>query len=435
MKKASNFFVTLVTIVVLFQVSRAQLPIIQGPLQLRQVSITEVTNGNYISRDGLYQIGISSPLEDVSGFGFSEGEIRIGYFDFAWDRDDVSFDDFKRWSGFFERDTLANIPGNIQSNYTASNVDPFDSTIYFAFEDGRFGIERHVMRKKRVYVVLAIINRLLDQPLFQRVLDSFGTTGDVDSNILLRNRMDLLTWRPFPQTPTIAGQRNDLADDNLKGPVSKVIKIYRDKQGNKAGIRSITEYDKRGYIFRTIEYDYYGKPHQIEYWGFLDGKRVMKTAAIHEGYSLFKPWVVNKNPKDAPETYDPKLGHDARYWQSQFKRYRAGKLVEKIRYNNDGKILFRSVWEYSGGKVRQTFYPANGIANISQVSQSFDSKGNVVDEIEYRPPSENISPVHLLYRYEYDKYGNWVKKSRCIERNGKCPENTGFSEYREIAYY
>ena len=400
------------------------------------MSITDAINGTFVSKDGLFKIGLNIPFIDTSGVRFKEGEIRIGYFDYAWDRDVVSYDSFNNWCVNFDVETVKNIRGHLESTNVISNTDPFDSTTYFTFEDGRVGMERHVMRKKRLYVILAIVDKLLGQYLFQRVIDSFAPTGDFDSDSLLKDRMDLLTWRPFPQTPLIPGQRNDLIDDNLKGPVRKVTNVYRDKKGNRSGMQSSTEYDRRGYVTRRIEYDQYGKPGVIEYWGFLDGKRVMKAAAIIENYSLFEPRVVNKKPEDAPQSYDPKLGYDARYWQSELKRYQAGKLVEKIRYNNDGKILSRIVWEFNSGKVKRTSYASYGYQGITLLMQKFDERGNVIDEMDYSPPGPQAStPSHLLFQYEYDKYGNWTKRSHCIEYGGECPQNTGFSEYREISYY
>lgn len=435
MNKARASCLALIVVILFVQINHAQDPTVREPVALEQRSIADATDGTFVSKEGLFQIGINFPFpSEHLQFDFREGEIRIGYFDYPFENDHNAPNYFQHRSEEFESDTLANIPGRIVSKNDKSSIESYDSTTYFAFDDGRFGIERYITRKKRLYVLLAVVNSFLDKGLFERVLDSFEITGDVDPAELVRTRMDLLTWRPFPQAPVIKGQNTDLVDNNLKGPVAKVMRIFRDNEGNKTGVRSISEYDRRGYLIRSTEYGIYEKPIGIDYWGFLDGKRVMKRATVFEKYSLFNPTVVDKGPADAPDKYDAKLGYDARYWQSRVKRYQGGKLVETVTYDNHGKVLLRSTLEYRGGRVITTVYLGIGEFNNKRASQ-LDNKGNEIDQLMYS--GEDAVVGHEVFSYKYDRYENWTTKSIFLIRNDYGREHPvyQFSEYREIVYY
>lgn len=439
MQKTPSLLTTLISFFFLFQLGSAQVPTFQNQVVLQPYSISEATEGKYASKDGFYQIGVGFPFPyvgELSGFGFKEGEIKIRYFDFGLDGGDVSLDFFNRQCEALESDTLKNIPGRILSKNVASKAIPYDSMTFFGFDDGRFGVERHLMRKKRLYVVLAIVNEFLDQPIFQRVLESLTPTGDMNPEAILKNRMDRLTWRPFPPTPEMPGQPNDLVDGNLKGQVAKTVDFYTDGQGIKAGMHYVNEYDRHGFNVRQIKYDQYGLPYEIEYSGYLDGKQVTKTATINKDLTLFKAWD-SEMPIDAPENRDPNLGYDNRYLYYTSKTFSGGKLRERAVISGAGVVWYKWVYEYKGSTQTVTDYIPSGALRSTRVSESFDAKGNVTSQLYYRGGITDPSPKRWVVSYEYDKTGNWIKRSTCWvpKEQTKCPANLIAHEYREITYY
>ena len=91
----------------------------------------------------------------------------------------------------------------------------------------------------------------------------------------------------------------------------------------------------------------------------------------------------------------------------------------KFIYNVDGKIIRQD--KYKDGKLHSsTEYVydefGNNIEIKSQVSGNaiclYDDFGNKTQKEEYRADGTLIKSLSYKYRYQYDDYGNWVKRER-----------------------
>ncbi len=106
-------------------------------------------------------------------------------------------------------------------------------------------------------------------------------------------------------------------------------------------------------------------------------------------------------------------------------------------YNAKGQIIYHTEmgqekWYtyYADGKLKT--YISRG---ESKITENYDAKGNIVSATkEYRDYQDNPEilkneAIKVTYQYEYDQYGNWIKKTRLID-------DAAVEIYeREIEYY
>src|SRR3982751_4225954 len=110
--------------------------------------------------------------------------------------------------------------------------------------------------------------------------------------------------------------------------------------------------------------------------------------------------------------------------------------MEKIFYSGAGKAWYRWVYDYKGATTIVTDY-VSGALRSTRVLESFDRKGNLTSELYYPGLITATSPTRRLLSYQYDKNGNWTKRSSCWvpKELTKCPANSIADEYREISFY
>lgn len=140
-------------------------------------------------------------------------------------------------------------------------------------------------------------------------------------------------------------------------------------------------------------------------------------------------------------------------YKSIFKLDANDKLIEKNDYDSEGDLLSKSVYKYDAkGKLNTTIVSDRELrsdrgllANV--IICYYDGKGDLIRQQYQYWPIENIvykydemgsliqeestSPDFIIiYKYEYDNKGNWIKKS--IFKNGIQAED--YTE-RKIEYY
>jgi hypothetical protein len=92
-------------------------------------------------------------------------------------------------------------------------------------------------------------------------------------------------------------------------------------------------------------------------------------------------------------------------------------------------LWYSSIFKYDemGNKIENWGMMPDGTMSELKTSYKYDDKNNITEIIITGIPALNH---HSFYIYEYDKQGNWIKKTSSLEN--KIPVNT---EERVIEYY
>ena len=195
----------------------------------------------------------------------------------------------------------------------------------------------------------------------------------------------------LPQSPGVRKVRSDLEDIGLKGRVKKVTTTV--EEADRSNIRSEQYYDGDGNITTNIVYTLKGDPLAITVYGFLDGKRVMKTARV-------------VYPSDPPPK---KLAADQRYdFRSESKYDPSGKLIEQTTYANTGEVSLRVKYTYDGNKRERISYDGKGqVTGITK--EIYDAKGYLIQSVY--PARDSYGEGVSTYKYEkFDTTGNWTRR-------------------------
>lgn len=112
-------------------------------------------------------------------------------------------------------------------------------------------------------------------------------------------------------------------------------------------------------------------------------------------------------------------------WKFDARNYRTEYLVETPGYANSSK---KFVHDDKGNLTEETWYDGKGAITFRFVRE-YDTNGNIIKEIKYKGSSDK--PVDTVtWRYDYDKAGNWTKKTETTS------DGTDFHiEERTILYY
>ncbi|CEN52128.1 conserved exported hypothetical protein [Capnocytophaga canimorsus] len=105
-----------------------------------------------------------------------------------------------------------------------------------------------------------------------------------------------------------------------------------------------------------------------------------------------------------------------------------GNLIEANRYNSDGNLYGKWTYKYdtNGNRIEANSYNSDGSLS-GKTAFKYDTNGNRIEANRYN--SDGSLYATDIYTYEYDKYGNWVKR---IMYNNDKPESI---DEREIEYY
>lgn len=268
-----------------------------------------------------------------------------------------------------------------------------------------------------------------------------GNAGDVAQKFLdsikLASREEIAALKikeaapnPLPQTAP-AGRAKP--DEDLKGRIAKVIEEKQEIEAGKilpAKIKtSETEYDRLGYLTRSVHYGQEGHPESVTVYGYIDGMRVSKYGGV-ENERVFSG-MMPLRPGEVPKPRDKR--YSTRY---EIKYDEKGRVKERLSYQNNGELNSRSVYAYADGRIEISEFDDQEVLE-SKITETVDPRGNVITSINERfgdYPSEN----RYKYKYEMsDKAGNWIKRtaSREFYEKGVLKYSWSTIEYRKITYW
>jgi hypothetical protein len=250
-------------------------------------------------------------------------------------------------------------------------------------------------------------------------------------NSEILNKTEALKPPLLPQESIVAKEKTDAEDEGFKGKVKQVIEEWQELSSGVKVILHVMYFNEKG---NFVERDYYsqGKPDLIEMYGYIDGKRVVKSKYIEsENNTMPRPAV----PKNKIE--EPLKTADSRYNYSLEYKYVNGNLAQTQMISNRGDLGMRFVYKYTNNQVEKLFYTKEGDLNQKYLV-TFDKGGNVVEEIFFGLKNVDIYGDHKQgYKYEFDKLGNWIKQTATREtiKNGISSTMPGYIKYRTIIYY
>lgn len=203
-------------------------------------------------------------------------------------------------------------------------------------------------------------------------------------------------------------KKSDLQRDNLKGSIKSLVTIATIiKDSSKEEIKDSALYDKDGYL--------------TENYKSVSGIQTVKFKTVYKYNS--------KENKTEGVTYDDKntiFSKDSLTYDNN------GNCLEHGFYDIDPpKLYFKEVFEYNANNkpIKLSMYRRKRI--YMTADYNYDSTGNIVSKIgksyeqgvivneatikhnEYGDESESTDGY--VYKYEYDKTGNWIKKTRYFE--------------------
>lgn len=125
-----------------------------------------------------------------------------------------------------------------------------------------------------------------------------------------------------------------------------------------------------------------------------------------------------------------------------------GNLIEESFYYPDSssiKLRLVHTYDEQGRRTQTESYDTHGPAlGVEKTVETYDAKGNILELITYY--TEKIGdeegkpippPSKMVYTYEWDAHGNWVKQTQtlCISESGKLVCEPSMVTYRTITYY
>lgn len=145
-----------------------------------------------------------------------------------------------------------------------------------------------------------------------------------------------------------------------------------------------------------------------------------------------------------------------------------GNLIEKKEFNSAGLHVYKWFFKYDerGNEIEQIFNNADGFGVSSKATSKYDEKSNLTEvnlfnfgELTWKhnyvhddrgnviwkgiykilnnnSDKNNVLDEEISYKYDYDKTGNWIKKTKLIMGSPEFPD--GFPHIlteREIEYY
>lgn len=262
-------------------------------------------------------------------------------------------------------------------------------------------------------------------------------------------------------TPAFAQkQKTDWKENDLKGKVKsvKTSPMLRTKEGDKLGkwkpwISYSITFDENGNSVERSDFKEDGSlNYHTEYkrdadskltetivtWA--DEKPAGKTVCTYDtnGYlseeikyksdgSVSSKYIyVNDKNGNWIESQTEKPGEKTMKTNKSYKYDSNGNLIQ-IKWNHGEDIWVISDYTYDekGNRIKWIDTGADGV--LSTITSRFDDKGNETDQFH---TSSTKLYDHINWTYEFDKQGNWIKKSTSID--GAVPT---WIEERMIIYY
>lgn len=228
----------------------------------------------------------------------------------------------------------------------------------------------------------------------------------------------LLTVIACSCNKTQIDNKTDLESANLKGNVWKINKTVFDMEAQSTcpaadcgeGNQIVYEYNKEGWLIEsssldvdgniaeTSKYIYNDEGSLAEIDKFSGDKIIGKEISVLEGDKMTGLNVYNENNESV----------------SSYKYAYIGSDMSEIQILNEEGFIINSVANefVNGILMSQTKKDAQG--NVTAITKYTLNENN--DAIEYliSLPTQNIE-YKLLFEYEYDEVGNWIKQTQFYE--------------------
>jgi YD repeat-containing protein len=243
---------------------------------------------------------------------------------------------------------------------------------------------------------------------------------------------------PLPQSPAVPRVGSDLRDNWIKGRVKTLLEETEnlDKTESPADRHRTheSEFGLDGNLITDKLFDYRGNPSMAGVYGYLDGKRVSKMGpSIHHDYDP-SPMMA---PPGLPKPQSTK--GDNRYTSAwEYKYDAAGRIIEKVLYNNRGTVGYRMTFEYGNNTRKVTNCTEPCFTSPRVQIATLDAKGF---ETKFQYPSGDTPQASddvTSFKYlAFDSQGNWTKR----EATGSYHDPSGvtkaihYIEYRTFTYF
>ena len=220
---------------------------------------------------------------------------------------------------------------------------------------------------------------------------------------------------PFEGTKVIKRPTTDVEDLKLKGKVKKlVIRAESATLGCKAKcLEKIRLFDQDGYLLRDIEFDHRGRPKSINFYGFVEGKRVVQRRHIKYsddiGGIALGPIEVPPQSENAEDTKSSKPTERKEYnVELRYKHDKEGRLIKRELFFETGQPYSREEFERSGDIVKNTIwrFPYGTFC----LKYALDKNGWITESDLCDPKSEQESYRKLTDYTSIDPKGNWLRK-------------------------
>jgi len=242
--------------------------------------------------------------------------------------------------------------------------------------------------------------------------DYYSSSNDVDPIQTLKNEYDA---------------KGNLIENNLYGFKSGDENLY-DKNGNWLtlylhistavwGLIEKKNYDPAGHLIEKIRYATDGLPNLKSTYTWGSGLNITETA-----YNVKRTLKTDSLP----------MRYDSKYY-----------IYDEDDFDIKYYISDITTYHFDGEErsIITKRYRDNGVL-VQIDTENYDSKGNLIKRIEemqeiqdiYRGSQSKERKVYY-YNYEFDIYGNWVKKISSREENNSKKEILLKSEYRIFDYY
>lgn len=383
----------------------------------------------YISVDLFYSISLPEPAYS-NDWIFQEGKIGINI---SNPKIVGGKQNFKEFNQLNNNVLLSKVKGKITDEKYNETDSLSSSTALFSFDDGKFGIRKYLLSDDRLYVMFAQFENSTDSRFFEDAFNTFKIVGESEVNAEIQRKFEEATPEDLPQEPVLKNFQSDAKEEKLKGKVKKIVEesetITDDPNKKNRKISETSEYNKAGNLTKTVRIDYRGNPASIEVYGFIDGKRVSKSGYLKYSYNPPPPIAVSSAQVEPPS--------DSHYSMSYEKKYKNGKLTEEILYRNNGKVITRRIYEYKNKNIEESVYTADGKLNQKYIYLT-DKNGQILERSDFDIiPNKPYGDKRYSYNYEFDKQGNWIKKtaSKEVTENGKTFFKPLYIYYRTITYF
>jgi YD repeat-containing protein len=408
----------------------------------------------FLSLEGRFSIALPKQITGYSPQTVNTPNGRVESFSYEWKTAEGSFA-----VGYTQRPEMLEDFGQkvldeIRDRVVASNKAKLLSTTVITLGGhpgrelkmdfpGSVVVNRMYVVGNRLYQVIASIgtDKKDQEPNAIKILDSFKLLSQADVDAETKRQIAEATPSPLPQTPAAKKLKSDAEDEGLRGRVKIVFEEEQDLTGTWTVQKrkpSSTEYfNEQGNLTQKESYDYMGNLFEITVYGYIDGERVSNHKTVEHEYDP-PPMMIASAPggAKAESKFDPRYATRYGY------RYdAAGRLAEELLYGSNGKLWTRYVYNYKGNQKEALSYDEEGTINpkhslTAKRIATLDAQGNEVEE-SFFDVSKNSVDEKYSYAHEFDRQGNWVKRtaSKWVKKDGKEYSEPYAVTYRTITYY